>query len=267
MLPTPSSSRILQWLVHRFLFFMFNLQNAFLTFFGKIDFPVIGRVQNSIPFTVVADPNSVYLNFRIKPEQLEAFIAYINLPAEFTVCPIQCLDNEEPEYLLTANIYEVTGLAKGLRCEWSTYVLDEDGIARYMVLEARSSKKSMDPISVITPRGHVEHCRRDDKVISEIASNDGKLFRSTITLNPDAPYIRPYGDWVEANDYIYWRNGMRDRAYYSAGLSNPKVRLINFSDVTINDETHWAPFIIAEPKHTMVFENSIDFNIVMWDNL
>lgn len=259
MLPNTSSSRMLHLIIHRFLFFMMSFQNAFLT--------LIGKVQNSIPFTVVADPSSIYFNYRIKSDQLEAFRAYINLPAGFELCPMQCIDNEDAEYLLTQNIYEVTGLASGQRCEWSTYVLDQQGIPRYMVLEARSSKYSMDPVHVITPKGRVEHSMNKDEIVTTIASNEGKLFKSTIKLNPNAPMVRIYGDWIEANDFIYWRNGMCDRAYYGAGLANARVRLFDANDVQIHDDTHWVPFIDPTPKHVMQFEGAIDFNIVMWANL
>lgn len=259
MLPKPSSSRILQLLIHRFLFFMLNMQNAFLS--------LIGKVENSIPFTVVADPGSVYFNYIIKADQLEAFIDYINLPEGFSICPMQCIDDEDASYLLTQNVYEVTGLAKGMRCEWSTYVRDAQGVARYMILEARSSRFSMDPIDVITPRSRVEHKMTEQQISTTIASNEGKLFSASITLDPAAPRVRLFGDWIEANDYIYWRNGMCDRAYYGAGLANAKVRLIDISDVHIQDDTHWTPFIEASPKHVMLCEGALDFNIVMWSNL
>ena len=36
-------------------------------------------------------------------------------------------DHDEPEYLLTLNVYRVSGITNGLRAEWSTYIADPDG--------------------------------------------------------------------------------------------------------------------------------------------
>lgn len=259
MLPTP---RIPYWLlriIHRYLFVNLNIRDAFLT--------LIGKVENSIPFTVVADPASVYFNYRIKADQLEAFIDYLNLPAGMELSPIQCLENEQADYILTQNIYEVTGLAKGFRCEWSTYIRDARGIPRYLILEARSSKRSMDPISFITPRSRVEHSMTDTAISSVVASNDGALFQSTIPLNVGSNPVRLCGEWVAANDYIYWRNGVIDRTYYSEGLANARVLQFAASDVQIEDTTHWSTFIDPEPKHILQCLDSLDFNVVMWSNV
>lgn len=259
MLPSPKFSRLFLRIIHRYMFFGMHLQNAILTLFGK--------VENNIPFTVVADPASVYLNFRIKPDQLESFTRYISLPAGIELSPIQCLEGEDADYLLTANIYEVTGLTKGMRCEWSTYIKDADGIPRYMVLEARASKRSMDPIDFITPKSRVEHEMTDTTITSVVESNEGKLFRATIQRNPDAPTVRVHGQWIEANDYIYWRNGVIDKTYYGAGFAKGLMKSYTSSDLEIDDQTHWAAFIEASPKHIFQCEEALTFSVVMWANV
>ena len=65
------------------------------------------------------------------------------MPDKFQLVPIRCLEDESPAYLLTLNIYEVSGIVRGSRAEWSTYVDDGEGKPCYMVLEARSSSGSM----------------------------------------------------------------------------------------------------------------------------
>lgn len=259
MLPKPRFSRLFLRIIHRYMFFGMNLQNAILTLFGK--------VENNIPFTVVADPASVYFNFRIKPDQLDNFIQYIDLPDGMELAPMQCLDGEQADYLLTANIYEVTGLTKGLRCEWSTYIKDPDGIPRYMVVEARASKRSMDPIDFITPASRVEHAMSENEIASVVESNDGKLLRTTIRRNPEAASARVHGMWIEANDYIYWRNGVIDKTYYSAGFAKGLMKSYTMDDVEIDDQTHWTQFIEATPKHIFQCEEALNFSVVMWSNV
>ncbi len=259
MLPNPKFPRLFLRIIHRYMFFSMHFQNAILTLFGK--------VENNIPFTVVADPASVYFNFRIKPDQLDAFTQYLNLPEGMALAPMQCFDGEEPDYLLTANIYEVTGLTKGLRCEWSTYIKDADGVPRYLIVEARASKRSMDPMDFITPKSRVEHAMTDEAITSVVESEDGKLFRSTIRRNPSAPTVRAHGQWIEANDYIYWRNGVIDKTYYGAGFAKGLMKQYTMDDVELSDETHWTQFVEATPKHIVQCEEALNFSVVMWSNV
>ena len=259
MLPSTNQSRTGRRLLKRFLYSQMSLLDVF-----KI---LLGKTQPRVPFTVKADPASVYYNFRIQADQLDAFIRYINLPPSFTVCPIRCLHDEEPEYLLTLNVYEVTGVAVGVRAEWSTYIADSEGIPRYMVVEAQSSEYSMDPIDVITKKGRVEHLTAGPQVTTTVASLEGQLFQASFPAAPDAERARVHPEWVAANDFIYWRVGICDRTFYDAGLGNPKARLIDPHSASIDDRTHWARFLEPVPKHVVVFEEAIDFVIMPWANI
>ena len=141
----------------------------------------------------------------------------------------RCVAGEKPDYLLTLNVYRVSGVTNGVRAEFSTYVADEEGIPRYMVVEARDHSGSMDRIDIITRASRVEH-RRDRKAMTTVvASRDGGEFAATCTQAAlaKAPHVQIHGEWVQANDFIYWRNGVRDRCYYDAGMANPQVRSID----------------------------------------
>jgi hypothetical protein len=258
-LPDTNPSRTGRRALKRLLYSQMSLLDVF-----KIQ---SGKTQPRVPFTVKADPSSVYFNFRIREAQLEPFIQYINLPEGFTVCPIHCIDGEEPDYLLTLNVYEVSGIAVGIRVEYSTYIQDDGGIPRYMVLEAQSSEYSMDPIDVITKKGRVEHSTSTDQGRTTVASLDQKLFQATYPLEPDAPKADIHPEWVAANDYIYWRNGICDRTFYDAGLAFPKARHIPPADAIIDDQTHWAQFLEPVPKHIVRYEEAIDFVIMPWVNI
>ena len=72
---------------------------------------------------------------------------------------------------------------------------------------------------------------------------------------------------MAANDYIYWRNGICDRAFYDAGLAQPRALLLPGAVATIDDQTHWAQFLEPQPKHIIHFQNAIDFVIQPWANL
>jgi hypothetical protein len=227
------------------------------------------RAHPKVEFTVESDPPSVYYNFRVKSERLQDFKAYLGLPHNLPLTPIRCLRDEEADYIFTLNVYRVSGVTNGVRAEFSTYISDEDGIPRYMVVEARDHDGSMDPINIMTKPTRVEHSRDATNMTTVLESNDGALFQASAgqEVFEAADYAALHGDWVAANDFIYWRNGVRDRCYYDAGMANPRVRQLDPAQVEISDETHWAEFLEPLPKHVLVYENSMHFMIVPWENL
>lgn len=243
----------------RLLYSGFAFRDAVLMLFGKS--------QPCLPFTVEALPSSVYFNFRVKTESLEAFSRYINLAPGFEVAPIRVLEDEEPAVLLTLNVYEVSGLALGIRAEWSTYIYDKQAKPRYMVLEARSSEYSMDPIDIITKKGRVEHQMLPGHIRTVVASEEGNLFSANLPLSEVHPDARIALEWITANDYIYWRNGYCDRTYYDENMIAASVRNVPVGDVTITDDTHWAMFLEPVPRHVLKYDGPLHFMIAPWVNI
>jgi hypothetical protein len=230
---------------------------------------IFGKSQPRVPFMVKSDPPTTYYNFRIKPDQLEAFREYVNLPAHLPLTPIKCTTEDVAEYIVTLNVYHVGGIATGVRAEWSTYIKDHLGVTRYMVLEARTSKTSFDAVEVPNKASPVEHYKQNGTLTSIVESLHGKVFRIDSDLGSleQAPYLTIAGEWVEANDFIYWRNGVCDRIFYDAGMANSRVKNIPNDSLKIDDQTHWAQFIESQPKHTLVFEAPMEFILVPWRNL
>jgi hypothetical protein len=259
MLPNTSQSRTGRRLLKRVLYSLLALVDVFMI--------PLGKSQPRARFTVKASPNSMYFNFKVKDDQREAFIRYINLPAGFTVCPIRCIEGEQADFILTLNVYEVGGIAVGMRAEWSTYIMDDAGVPRYMVLEAQSSAYGLEATDVITKKGLVEHSTSAGEGVTTVASLLQQRFHAKYSLPSDAPLGVIHREWVTANDYIYWRNGICDHILYDAGMANPKMRLLSTTDAVIDDQTHWAQFIEPVPKHIVQYEEAIDLVLVPWVNI
>jgi hypothetical protein len=228
---------------------------------------LIGRENPNLRFTVLADPPSVYINYPVRQDMAREFADYVNLADGFCLVPIRCLENDEPTLMLTLNIYEVSGLVRGPRAEWSTYIADSDGKPRYMVLEARAAAGSLDPVNFFTRPDRVEHALSQGRLVSTVASGEGKLFESSVPLDKAQPLVKPASEWIEANDYIYWRNGICDRTYYDAGLFNARVHSVPPEDAAIVDATHWARFVEPGPKHVLWFDGALEFMISPWFNV
>ena len=259
MLPDTKPPGIGHRFLKRFMYAQLSLWDGVLI--------LLGKSQPKVPFTVRADPASVYYNFRISPERQEDFTRYANLPEGMTLCPVRCLEDDPAELLLTLNVYEVSGLASGVRAEWSTYILDTQRTPRFLVLEAASSTYSMDPVDIITRKSRVEHDTSDGQVRTAVASLDEGVFEARYAIPDDAPHADIAPEWAAANDTIYWRNGVCDRVFYDAALAHPRALRISGSDAQIDNRSHWAEFLAPQPEHILHFLDPIDFIIQPWANV
>lgn len=259
MLPDTKPSLPGRRFLKRLLYSQMAVRDAFMILFGK--------QSPHLSFTVLADPCSIYINFPIKKDMEQEFVDYINLGEKPPLVPMRTLAGDEPELMLTLNIYEVSGLVNGPRAEWSTYIADSEGVSRYMVLEARAASGSLDPVNMFTKPDRVEHQMTADEIVSTVASEEGSLFSSSIRLDEAQPMAQIAAEWIEANDYIYWRNGVCDRTAYNASVFNGKVRGVPPCDFTMSDETHWARFVEPEPRNVLRYEGALEFVVSPWYNI
>jgi hypothetical protein len=241
----------------RFIYSQLYLLDVFRLMFGK--------TKPLVAFKVEATPPSVYFNFELDPQRVPDLEKELDLP--FPLMPIRCLDGEAPFYCLTLNVYRVSGLANGMRAEWSVYIEDDQGIPRYLVVEAQADSGSIDGVNLLTRAGEVTHRQDADTLTSFAVAADGGRFKALCRAPLSGPEARVAPEWIEANDYIYWLNGMCDRTFYDSGLANPSVRLVEPANHTIEDTTRWGAMCLPEPKHVVVFEDAIEFAMSPWWNL
>ena len=239
-----------------------------------------GTRQPVLDFTVEGTPPSIFVNYVVPDTQASAFAAAAALPPGFSLAKMQILESDpEPRYWLSLNVYRVSGLTTGLRAEWSTYV--NDGSAtRFMILRARASEGSIDPIGPLAlpePFGHSV----DSAGLITTAMNKTvpgplgpvltgqNLFTSTIQMPPSAQrnYVVPTRSWVGANDFIYWTNGVNDRTFHNSTSHSAPLISIDTADVTLADDTEWAPFVDPVPGHVLVYLDKLQFMISPWWNV
>ncbi len=244
--------------LRRFLYSQLAMRSAVMI--------ALGREAPLVRFTVEADPPSVYFVFRIRAEERDRLLADLRLPSGFRLAPIRCLAGDEPEHLLTLNVYRVSGITNGLRAEWSVYVADPDGVPRYLIVDARSSTRSMDPIDVMTPASRVEHARAGDRITTVVGPPEAAL-TAEIRLAADSARVASAPEWTTANDTIYWANGVCDRTFYDAGLADADQVEVPPADVVVADGTRWAGYLEPVPLHTLVYRRAIEFVVSPWANL
>lgn len=252
--------RIARQSIKRFIYSQLGLVEA-----SKI---LKGDSKPLIRFTVEDSPPSVYLNFRIKDDKLAHLADALRLPDGLVLTPIRCRLGEDPFYALSLNIYRVSGLVNGLRAEWSVYVRDASGKPRYLIVEARSSTPSLDPVDLLTKKSRVEHAL-ESSTLTSVVDSDGALFTSQLTF-PEPGRALPFvsaPEWIEANDYIYWRNGVCDRAFYDGAMANGKMWELDRQSAELSDQTKWAAYLDARPQHIVALGGKVELVISPWWNV
>lgn len=241
----------------------------------------VGAAQPVLEFTVEDTPPSIFVNYVVPDEQAVDFEAFVDLPPGFSLAKVRILESDPaPRYWLSLNVYRVSGLTEGLRAEWSTYVDDGSGSPRFMIVQARASEGSLDPLGPLAFPEPFTHSLDGAGVITtdmqrtELQGNvpaltPDDLFSSSIAL-PDAAdqtLVTPTLEWVAANDFIYWLNGVNDRTYYNSTAHSAPLLSVDLADVTIDDRTEWTPFIDPTPQHVLVYLDRIQFKITPWWNV
>ncbi len=244
-------------LLKRFLYSQLAQRDALMIAFGK--------QKPLVHFIVEAEPPSVYWNFEIRADRVDDLQRDLDCPMPLT--PLRCLEGEAPFYCMTLNMYRVSGLANGIRAEWSVFVKDEHDITRYMVVEAAADSGAVDPINLVTRGGEAGHVDDGQTLESWAVDETGGRFDSVLQAPHEGETVRADPEWVEANDYIYWLNGICDRTFYDSGMANAKIHLVSPDRCKIEDGSQWAQYLEPTPRHVVVYEHAIEFAMSPWWNI
>ena len=247
--------------IKRFLYSQLALREALMI--------LLRKSAPLVLFNVEEDPPSIYVNFRVAPEQLDPLTEALDLPDGLTLTPIRCIDGEEPFHAITLNAYRVSGLVNGVRAEWSAYVRDAEGKPRYLVVEAQSDVGSMDPVNIATRAGEMEHSHQDGRLRTRITSENRGTFSldARLPAPPEREALRAAPEWIEANDLIYWRNGVCDRTFYDAALAHTPLWRVPLEDLRIQDESFWSRFVEPQPRHALLLSKRVQFAMSPWWNV
>ena len=259
------SQRLVRKFVKRSLYSMLSFREALLV--------LLGRTKSFVRFTVEAVPPSVYFNFRVRPDRVEALSRHLNLPPGFTLEKIRFLERDpEPGYYVSLNVYRVTGITNALRAEWSVFVrneAEEAPIVRYLVVEAQSSEITMDPVNIFERARKVEHSLRNDRLEIFVESFNQSHFRASgpVPERSSLPTASSTREWLQSNDLIYWPNGIGDRVFYDGSMACAKMLCLPPESLKIEDTTAWREFIAPVPDHVLVFPHAINFVMSPWWNV
>lgn len=234
---------------------------------------VLPKTPPQEPLVSLASRDMLYFNYEIPPANVPALEGALQLyygfgDKGFSLTPIALLKDSTPKYYMSLNYYSVViaGVVN-YRSEWSTYVRREgDPKPRFMVLQVQSSEDTADPMSpgFTNPATYVEYTVGGGSIMA--ATND---FQANLTLPAPgtATTQRVSYAWAEANDYLYYANGVADNALYNGMLTDAALVSIDPATASIDNDSIWKDFISDQPSHIVYFSEPLEFAFTPYFNL
>jgi len=238
------------------------------------------------PLVDLVAENMLYFNWEIPAQNVAPIEDALGLEAKgFRIVPIEIIQGEKPKYYLSLNFYSVViaGVVN-YRSEWSIYVSKEgDPKPRYMVIEVFSSEDSADPTYFsleippeqwfLRPKTDVEYSILDNQV--KVSNPE---FSAAFPLQPglgeknssppaSGKIVTVGQPWAEANDALYYDNGIADTALYNGNLTDAELLAINPKKVQISNSSFWSPFIEDKPDHVLLYQEPLKFAFTPYFNL
>lgn len=255
----------------------FGIKQLFQAFDGVNYAEAVGVGANPpwLNFLVDTGPNSIFINFEFADETRRRAFEARELPAGFRLAPLRILEGEEPAYFLVLNIYQASGgLVGGARAEWSVFVEDpQTGTPRFLVVQAAAQSISADPVNLLTFPEPVSHMLEGGEVrsyVGEAVPGGGETlyFRSAFPWPQTQPELRGFArEFVSANDFIFWGNGVADRGVFNGTVYAREAELIAPGTLRIEDRSRWAEYIRAAPRHSLIYRNALEIVVSPWWNL
>jgi hypothetical protein len=239
------------------------------------------------PLVDLVAENMLYFNWEIPEQNIAAIEDSLGLEAKgFHIVPIEIIEGEKPKYYLSLNFYSVD-IAGDVtyRSEWSVYVAKAgDPKPRYMVVEILSSEDAADPTYwpleippnewFLRPGTEVSYAMLDGQV--EVSNPD---FMATFSLQPglggrnkspvaSGKTVKVGQPWAEANDALYYDNGIADTALYNGNLTDARLLAINPNKVQIsNNSSFWSAFVGEKPDHVLLYQEPLNLAFTPYFNL
>ncbi|MDE0952940.1 MAG: hypothetical protein OSA45_16925 [Halioglobus sp.] len=227
-------------------------------------------------FLVGVDPNSMFINFEFKDQQARDDFELAHLPVGFSLAPIRILDTDIQRYFLVLNMYQSGGgLVNGARAEWSVFVSDPlTGEPRFLVVQAAADEISADSVNLLTFPEPVTHELTGSAIESYVGEVDpvteieSLYFSSTINW-PQSPetLVQFNREFVVANDFIFWGNGVADHGFYNSTVFNRDAVLVDSAQFSFTDDSVWAAYVNTSPVHALVYLGPLEIVASPWWNL
>jgi len=221
-------------------------------------------------------PGSVFIRWEFKDQAAIDAFEENELPAGFRLAPTQFLESDAPGYFLVLNLYNAAGpIVNDARAEWDIFVQPPDGDnrPRFMVIDSLAATVSADSVRGLTPPEPVSYQFASNDVVTSVGKIEGGVETTIFTSsfpkpNPTTDNIARFTrEMATGNDYIYWGNGVLDRAFYNATTFNYNAIFVDLNQIEITDYSHWKQYLNEEPSYVVYYLNTLEYVVSPWYNL
>ena len=217
---------------------------------------------------------STYINFKLNNNEVKQISTHINKFSNFSIIPASLLNNDEPNYFLSINIYNCTSPIfdfltnePATRCEINTYVTNNNTKGT-LIIDYVSNLLSVDPDNIFKLKNNINF-KKNNNIISGNANNENinlKFNYNNIdnnNIDNNNKIKKLSNDLIQKSEYIFYNNGIYDKLYYDSSLiNNPIITTRDF-----NLEFDFLNIQFNNVDSIFYFENEINFVGGMWYNL
>jgi hypothetical protein len=249
----------------RYMYAVFGIANSVQILRDK-ELPVIN-------FQIEKDPPSIFVNYRIKPDKLDAFKKALNLPKHVKFLPVSTLEGGKSEYLLSLNAYRVSGsILNQKRAEWSVYIDRGDGKPSFLIIDAYSDKLALDSKNLFTKPSDFTYTDEQDSNkqldMSIRTDNEGSYsFQYPKDPLAESSEYLPDRNWMAANDYVFWLDGVCDMAFMNGKAFNNPIKKLPLEMCKSNYNLKWKEFIEENPIEVLALTEVTPMLVSPWANL
>jgi hypothetical protein len=180
-----------------------------------------------------------------------ALLARVGAHSGVTPLAIALHDGETPEYYLSLVVEARKNDPCGLRAQWFTYVLGDNGQPQTLVLDTLASDACLDPVALLGLPAVVEQRAEGELIDTHLASPFVGFTAQLDLARGEA--INSGLDWIETGDTLCALNGVCDSFFYDGQVLVKPVMRIAAQDVVIDElRTPWDDYIQARPAEVTV---------------
>lgn len=196
----------------------------------------------------------------------EALLASVGAVGRFTPLAIALHEGDTPDYYLGLAI---TGRANdpcGLRADWLTYVVGDNGRPQTLVLDSLGSDACLDPVSLLGLPAVVEHRAEGEQIHTLVVSSFARV-AAQLDMSRAEDALSTL-DLIEAGDRVCSLNGVCDHNFYDGQILVQPVKRVATDDVVVEAlQTPWDDYIRTRPAQVTVQQGPATYATNAWKNV
>jgi hypothetical protein len=195
-----------------------------------------------------------------------ALLARVGVDSGVTPQAIALHDGETPEYYLSLVVAARKNDPCGLRAQWLTYVLGDNGRPQTLVLDTLARDACLDPDALLGLSAVVDLRAEGELIATHLASPFVGFTAQLDIARGEA--VTSGLDWIEAGDQLCALNGVCDSFFYDGQILVQPVVRIAAEDVVIEElRTPWDDYIQARPAEVTVQYAPATYATNAWKNV